>query len=920
MISALALLLAPTFRMSPAQTWGGGFCTQGEMPAVGDVNGDRRADLLAYGDAEGGTAFLQRTSAIGKAFPVGVYRHVGPGPVAIWAVEKGMLVLLRDGSLLRFGGVGHDIFTTREEVGKMSADTIPVGQCRYAVSPDATRVVLVGDGGRAAILRATPSPTLTALPNLPGVVDFGWARFGTPLADTLVWRTAEGEIKAAGLDAKNKLGVVRTLGKAEAEARLAVGRFRGEPVTDLIVGQKLWPGGDPAKAVTLENLPPPAEAKSDRYWFVGDVDGNGRDDLVRLTRSGRSWSGDDTVIHYASRTTDPSAGYVDSSGDGLLDDWKTGRIKPGGLDLKALGAKVGRRELVVEFERRWDVNDDQLKAYAENCRRFFFNLPIANRDGSKGIALLPILRPPTSPEEHGKRMAKFDDYFPPPEHRGVVHTFYVEPGGPLVSGVWAGNGHVNTDWPTFPHEIGHNFGLAHEGYWGQHFNALYPSLMSYTYSYSLNDRGEDIRYSTGELGGPYSERALPEHMPFPLEKIKHVGYGPYRFRTKADGDHTWVDWNWNGIFEDKPVVADITYSHGIRIGARYDVGRSWSGPALTAVGDRLLMFTGTFPAGTTVPEPGASNGSANLSRQRPGALVVRTWRNDWAAEATVEPAKYWGTPSVVTQGDRAFVGYATTEGPVVAEVRVKEDGTVSFGPRLALPVSPTVVPTLSAVGDRLAILLWSGPTAEVTLRWRRADGTLSPETSLGIRSRAPVGAVGGRGQTLWVSRIEPVGPSNLGRTEMIGYAPEPDRGTLRATTRSWLDGEYAAVRPTLLWRDEPGLDGQGRVYHLSCGAMREGEPWSAQYLTLQIAKPGSGWQYRRYYDPDFAGRDAPGACWYRDDMAYVLRLHDPNPDRNDVLSLGFYGTGASPEPIGDYNDVAHVRDYGLVRSILYAHR
>lgn len=918
MLAIALLALAPTYRMSEPQMWATPFCAAGEIPGVGDVTGDGRADMIAYGEAEGGSAFLQKTSSIGKAYPVNAMRGVGNGGVATWGDKTGAYVLTRDGALLRFTEIPHDVFTKREELTKIDAALIPKGL--VTASGENGRFILTGAAGQALFVTLTPSSQLTPISLPANALSPAWANFGKP---GLVWQTADGGIHFAPFESRTKLGPAKKLGTTSPDARLASGRFQGRPTYDLIVGTALWPEGQSAKAIAIPNLPSLAEAKTDRQWLVGDIDGNGRDDLIRLPRRPgptryRFDITQETLVHYSSLSTDESAGYVDSSGDGLLDDWKTGRIKPGGLDLFSLGARVGRRNLVVEFERRFDVSDELGKGIIERSRQFFAALPNKNRDGSTGIHLLGVLRPATSAEEHPKRMARFDDYFPAPEKRGIVHTFYIEPNGPLVAGVWGTNGHINQDWPVFPHEIGHNFGLAHEGYWGQDFNALYPSLMSYAYSYSVNDDGNAIRYSTGALGGPYSERTLPERMPFPIEKLRHVSGGPYRISIKADGDSTLVDWNMNGIFEDKPVVADITYSHGIRIGARYDVGASWCGPALTAIGDRLVMFTGHFPEGTPPTDSQGPNSQANLTVARPGLLSVHSWRDGWAEHVIVQPKGVAGSPSAVTLGDRVFVAYATTDGPTVREMKIASDGKVEFGQTINLPASPTVTPTLAVVGDRLAILGCNPAQGEVTLRWRLPDGKLTPEQSLGFRSAAPVGAAGGRGQTLWVARLESGDNPNRGRTEMVGFTLDPARSLVQVKGRSWLEGHYAYVRPTVLWRDEPGFNGEGRLYFLAPGA--DSKPWSPHYLTLQIADPAIKWQVRRYYEPGDLSRDAPGACWYRDDMAYVRRLADGTPGRNDILSLGFYGTGATTEPIGDYDDVSQVANFALARSIIYAHR
>ena len=146
-------------------------------------------------------------------------------------------------------------------------------------------------------------------------------------------------------------------------------------------------------AFELPALPALAEAEGDRHWIVGDFDGNGRDDLLRQRESGPPFAGwvapeppwwsshysrwtdpflaHDTLIHFSSLGGDQHKGYISSSGDGLLDEWKTGRVRPGGLDLKVLGCRVGRRDVIVEIERFDSVNLELLKAEVDVTVRLF---------------------------------------------------------------------------------------------------------------------------------------------------------------------------------------------------------------------------------------------------------------------------------------------------------------------------------------------------------------------------------------------------------------------------------------------------------------------------------------------------------------------------------------------------------------------
>ena len=78
---------------------------------------------------------------------------------------------------------------------------------------------------------------------------------------------------------------------------------------------------------------------------------------------------------------------------------------------------------------------------------------------------------------------------------------------------------------------------------------------------------------------------------------------------------------------------------------------------------------------------------------------------------------------------------------------------------------------------------------------------------------------------------------------------------------------------------------------------------------------GTGWFSRPYFLPSLPTASAPGVCWFRDDIAYAVRLRDDHAERNNVVKLGFYGSGALPEPMSDFNDVAFIHRVGLSHSI-----
>jgi hypothetical protein len=121
---------------------------------------------------------------------------------------------------------------------------------------------------------------------------------------------------------------------------------------------------------------------------------------------------------------------------------------------------------------------------------------------------------------------------------------------------------------------------------------------------------------------------------------------------------------------------------------------------------------------------------------------------------------------------------------------------------------------------------------------------------------------------------------------------------------------------TLLWRMEKGLLPQGRIYLFGGGQTSSAQPSSPQYVAMNIPYPdGHGWLVRRYGEPDFQSVSAPGACFFNGNLIYALRRHDPDVNANDTVGLSFYGDGATSALMGDFDDVALIRDYGLSRSL-----
>ncbi len=334
----------------------------------------------------------------------------------------------------------------------------------------------------------------------------------------------------------------------------------------------------------------------------GDIDGNGMDDLVRKRTFPDSAGGREVVIQFAARPGEAEPGYFDDDLDGLPDAWEQGAIRPGGLNLKALGCKPGRSDVIVEIERFDNVDVPLLETEVAVTVRYFASLPVANPDGSRGIALHPIYRPPTPHADFDNVIKQFAERYPPRAHRGVVHSMFCGAPGDRdfsIAMIMGDHGKFLLGPPVhdvMSHEFGHELGLIHEAF-QPHNSPIYNSIMSYTYIVGAGHRLDLAVYSEGALCSlVLNERRLSERLPFPLRKVQFLAMTPYQYRLEPspDGHSTLIDWNWNGILGEENVVADINYDHGTDIGRQYDVGRAGGAPVLVTHGTprngRLLLL------------------------------------------------------------------------------------------------------------------------------------------------------------------------------------------------------------------------------------------------------------------------------------------------------------------------------------------
>jgi hypothetical protein len=956
------------FGMSPARLWSGGVAAAPRIPLVGDADGDGRMDVLAVYPPENGIIDFMRTSPLGKpCYPAQARKAFGSDTLAAACgpfAEPGraaVLVLLPNGQVhvLHDMKPGSNTFSSDDIAATVPHELVSRPPSR-AVAADfdgdgRTDVLLAGADGGAVLLRGAPAengaPRFTPLPvagRLPalrrlaaGILD------GSGRAD-VVWLDAKGIVSRTGLeilsDGRVRLRRPVRVTSASPGDGLAVGRFRGEKMADILAGRRLLPGGDAAHAISLPNLPDAKEAKGDLGWLAGDFNGDGRDDLLRVRRSGDRFTGDDLLIHFV---TASESAMNDADNDGLPDAWETGAVKPGGLDLAALGCSPRHKDLIVEAQRMENMPEAKVHSEMERVVRYFASLPVENPDGKKGIALHVLYREPIPMSDSNKPWWELGEKYHPASHRGVTHWMVVYNGGGGQSGEMTDRGGCGGSalYATFIHEFGHQLGLDHTGFWNAAWCPVYPSLMNYAFSYQLNGKGDAIGYSDGRLAGvTLNERHLDEYLPLPPDKVAYISGPPYHFRMKPapDGKGTLVDWNWNGVFGEKNIAADINYGYSTTGGLRHTIGKTYTAPAPVVFGRGknapLAVFIGELPAGAPVPASSAAEPKPGLSPDVPGRLRVRVWQGrdpakdgpKWSEETDVEAAGVLGDPSAAWCAGAAWVAYPTAAGVTVRRVTLDSAGKPQIGKPLAIPDSAGAQATLTSFAGKLALLLWRDGKTPVGMRLLTIKGeALIPdrEMLLGFTGMAPVGAAEGarekNGPSLWIGLSQDQDKERPTRWQVRRFVLERG-GTMRETGMEWIGGEKGGERgPTricLLWEPERALGPQGQLYFFGGGMFGKESPWSCHYVATRIADKtvNGGWLTRRYYDEWTQSRSAPGVCFFRGDIFFAARwFGNVHGTENDNLFVAFYGRGIESEPMGDFDDIGFLRDTGINHSILY---
>jgi len=241
-----------------------------------------------------------------------------------------------------------------------------------------------------------------------------------------------------------------------------------------------------------------------------------------------------------------------------------------------------------------------------------------------------------------------------------------------------------------------------------------------------------------------------------------------------------------------------------------------------------------------------------------------------------------------------------------------------------VPDSAGARPTLVPYRGAAALLLWRGPDAAVGYRDATPAGEqldLGPEQALPLKSLVPVGAAEAPdGSSLWVGLTENQDEGRPTRWQVRRLTRGAD-GAFAEASREWIGGEGAPHRgeERVLLLCEPSRDfADGQLYFLQCGMFGGSPPNSCHYLGMRVVNQDvhGGWLVRRYYDEWSTSSSGPGACFFRANLAYAMRwAATPDSDGSSDLHVAFFGRGIDRGKMGDFDDIAFIRDLGLTHSI-----
>jgi len=444
--------------------------------------------------------------------------------------------------------------------------------------------------------------------------------------------------------------------------------------------------------------------------------------------------------------------------------------------------------------------------------------------------------------------------------------------------------------------------------------------MNYPYSYTLNGKIENIGYSDGRLAKMVlRESDLDEVLPLPYEKVKFLENAPYHYRLKPNGATTLIDWNWNGIFGEHHVKADINSAYSTTGGRRDAIDKTESAPwVVSHNGKAYVLF-----AKSDVPVPAKAD--PNVGPERPGTLYIKRMVKpfQWEARQSINISVVTGDPTAASFAGKIVAAYPSTAGILVQDI---EDlgQTMSAGTPELVNSNGNLVPSVCAFGGKLWLFLWDPKTQEVSYQIIRG-GKSDPQT-LPDKSTSPVGpAFDTIKHQLILGMAQDEDAAHLSHWQIRQYTLKD--GKFSGASMQWIEGPKGGVRghsrSVVLFDADKSNGPEGKIYYFTLGDHGKENPWACCYVSESIGDKTvrGGWRTKRFYDEWTQSRSAPAATFFGGDILYSYRWIDGGRGETDnQLQVAYRGSGIELEPMGDFDDLTFLKEFGIRHCILYLNR
>ena len=589
----------------------------------------------------------------------------------------------------------------------------------------------------------------------------------------------------------------------------------------------------------------------------------------------------------------------DTDADGLLDGWEVHGL-PRGVRGPDTALHPARQDVIVAVAPYAQVGAEAARNEVEKSKRLYAEIRTANPDGSSGITLHLRYDPEVPESEQGSgAWYEVGARLLEPNARGLMHWMQVGPGGGGQAQQTGDMGGSGNHWASFAHEVGHQLSLSHEGDSIPPWCPLYPSLMSYAFSYALGGDGNAIRFSDGRFAGvELREDALTEKLPFPPDQLAYLTSWPFRYTIAPDASGgSLIDWNHNGRFDEQPVRADINYGGSTNAGLRRYQTVIGAAPALGYVGDTCLLAT---------------------LDQTQSTISVRTYLGDerWSEPRAIPNSATNDDPVLITGPTWAYVFFRQQSGWYGARVSADECQTPVY-----LPDLPRCDLSGVAVGDRL-LLLSRHSDDRLEARWLswRDTPVVTQGHALETRSQVPPGMAPSPADeriALATSMTNSHGTQMSLRVTWLSVQGDRVREGETLWTRGEGSGNSCAARPAVVFTPE----GELNIYHAAWPAP-SGLMTCWRTRRVENGALDEGWLTAMMYDEWTLTRVPPAAAIGPQGAIYAFRWDPGEYGEVHVNHLGVAhnALGIDPEPMRDFDDGAKISRWGIRHSILYMSR